>query len=224
MGDGEHDDTVAFQNILNKFKDIFLPNGIYNISTTIDIIDKTIYGEDSTINTISNTIDREHQIYIGGSSRINNIIFLQNNPNSSLCGLFNNNNSIFNECQFIVNNVLTNGYVDIYHNNKNIYFNKCIFEIDSYNEDGNLDIGGIWVRESIENYTTSNIYFNNCIITHNSIDEALACWDWGGKVENIFIDNCIFNAKDTCTSPHFISLDCDNCIMSNCIINGAHFR
>ena len=219
-GDGETDDTQAIQKTLDKFKSVFIPKGIYNITNTIDIIDNIIDGENSTIKTISQTANREHQIHVEGSSTISNIIFLQSNQNTSLCGLFNNNTTTFNECQFIVDNVKTNGYVDLYHNNKNVHFNNCLFEIDSYNSSGNLDIGGVWIRESTENYTTSNIYMNNCIINHNSIDESIAAWDWNGKVKNIFIECCTFNAKDTCTSPHFISFDCDNCIMDNCIING----
>ena len=31
-GDGEHDDTIAIQTTLNKFKYVFIPNGIYNIT------------------------------------------------------------------------------------------------------------------------------------------------------------------------------------------------
>lgn len=219
-GDGIHDDTNCFKAFAtSNVKKLIIPDGTYNITDNIVINNKIIKGENSVINTISQTTTQEHQITIKGTSIINNIIFKQSNHDVSLCLFEKNNKTEINNCSFIVDNVKTNGYVDLYTENKDVTFNNCYFECNSYNSSNVQTIGGIWVRENNSNKISENIKFINCTILHNTIDEAIAIWDWNGKVNDVLIDNCVIKAKDTCTSSHFISLDSDNCILSNSIID-----
>lgn len=217
-GDGETDDLISLTNAFNNSNTIYFDKGTYNITDNITINNKTIVGNSSIINTISQATTQEHQIIFNGTNNVRDITFKQSNHNVALCLIRDCYNSNFDNCKFIVDNVETNGYVDLYTNNQNLNFTNCIFNCSSYKLDGSLAIGGIWIREYYEDKTTENIHFNNCSILHNSIDECIAIWNWQGSVKDVYIDNCTIKATDTCTSPHFISLDADNCIMNNCNI------
>lgn len=219
-GDGETDDTQPILKALElNVKIITFKNGIYNITDNINIDNKIINGNDSTIQTISQLTQREHQIHVTNQSTINNLTFKQNNQTVALLGLFNCVNTSFNNCNFIVNKAKTNGYVDLYTNNNNIHFNNCLFDCYSLNTSNELDIGGVWIREGTEGKTSSNIYIDNCKFSQASIDEILAIWDWFGKVENVFISNCTFDDKNGIgTMPHFISLSANKIIMNSCEI------
>ena len=224
VGDGTTDDTEAIKKAIEIGKPILFGDKIYCLTDTVNFTNSYLFGCGNTktiIKTVSQTTAREHQIHISGKSIIKDIQFLQENE-TSLVGLFNTSYTYFDNCYFKVTNK-TNGYVDLYTNNHDVHFTNCIFECDSIKNDI-LQIGGIWVRESTKGAESYNIYFSNCTILHNTIDECLGIWDWNGTVHDVIIDSCIIKAKDTCTSPHFISLDADNCLLSNSVIYAPKAR
>ncbi len=215
-GDGEIDDYNPIKNCLNVFNNIYFPSGNYNISDNLDVENKKIYGDiETVIQTISQNTIREHQIKFSGNNIISNITFKQKNNNVSLVGFFNCNNSIFENCKFIVDNVKTNGYLDLYSNNQRINFNNCYFEINA------TDIGGVWIREYSSNHISEHIHFNNCTFNQiNSSDEICAVWNWNGIVKNVEFNECTFNSNHSANCPHFIRLDGEeNIIINNCNIN-----
>ena len=219
-GDGETDDSTSFTTFLaTSIQNCFIPTGTYNITNNLNFENKNITGEvDSVIATVSHPETREHQICFIGSNIIKNITFKQD-TDLAICGFFNCNNSLFENCIFLANGhyVVSGGYVDLYHNNQNIKFDKCYFEC-YFVKDGVLQEGGIWVRESNADYVTENIFFTNCTINHTSIDECIGVWHWIGTVKNVIIDSCILTASDDSTAPHFITFSGTDCQLNNSII------
>ena len=212
LNNNGEDCTLILKELLNKYDKLYFPNGTYCISNVIEIKNKVVIGES---NTIIKTIDQkdasEWTLLFSGKNIVENIKFLQDH-NNSLLSLKNCTNNIFRNCSFTVNNKFTNGYVDLYTNNNNITFDNCYFKCES------TTVGGIWVREVESSKKTEFIYFKNCVIEHSSQDECLAIFNWNGKVENVFISNCVFTELSTSIAPHFISLDTHNIFMNNCNI------
>lgn len=213
-GDGETDDTNAFSLFVNSnYKKLIIPEGTYNITDILNISNKEIIGINKpTINCISQTTSREHQIQLNNSCILNNVKFVQNHQ-TSLMGLFNCYDTIIKNCELKVNNYKTNGYLDLYTNNRNITIENNIFDCYSAEQGG-----GIWIREFNSELTSSNIIFSNNKFKHFSSDEVIGVWNWKGKVKNVIIDNNIFEDYENAKSPHFITLAVDELIFSNNII------
>lgn len=145
------------------------------------------------------------------------MIFEQNHQ-TSLTGFFSCNNSNFENVDFLVNNVKTNGFIDFYTDNHNINLNQCNFECISVEEDGTNAIGGIWIREANANKVSSDIHFNNCNFNHQSKDECIGVWDWNGTVKNIKINQCNIETTLACTAPHILTFDTANSSLEQCNI------
>ena len=217
-GDGKTDSTNIFKEIINLGYNIFL-SGDYIISDILDFENVILVGNKCKIIITSQSTPREHIIHFSGVCLVENIEFVQK-TDTSLIGLFGCKDTVFKNCKFIVDNVKTNGYVDVYTDNNNVKFVSCVFDNTSINSFGSIDIGGVWVRENNVDNVTENIFFDKCIFSQCSKDEIIAIWDWNGKVKNVYITNCSFDDKNgTGTMPHFISLSCENIIFSDCNIS-----
>lgn len=206
-GDGITDDTNYLKEC-NKFKKVFLSEGTYNLTDIIDFSNIELIGtNECTINCISQTTVREHQIRFQEKCIIKNINFIQNHETVLLI-VEDSYDCLFENCKFIVNGYKTNGYFDLYQNNKNCKVINCYFEINSI-KDNEPQIGGVWVRQMNEETFSENILFENCEFNViSSKDETVAIWNSPGKVSNVKLINCHFySSNDNAVNPFILRLD-----------------
>ena len=226
-GDGEHDDTNTFKTFANSsITKLIIPDGTYNINKEINFENKILLGSNESILNITEVESgKEHMIVFDGSNKIENIIFKQTATDTmKLVKLQNNENTTFEKCQFIADGVDCGSELDIYTNNKNIIINDCYFKLNSVNTSNVNTEGGVWIREYDSETTSKNIIFNNCMFEHKSSDEVIAVWDWLGHVEDVQLNNCIFEELNGNTGVHFITFDTKNSSMNNCIINAKQLN
>ena len=224
-GDGDHNDTSYFQAFAtSNVKTLIVSSGIYKINDIIDLENKNLEGlNEPTINIYGITTSREHTIHATGVVNIKGINFTQTIAGTNILGFFGCHDSIIENCNFKVDDVKCNGYVDFYTDNHNIRVLNCNFDCVSTeivdNEKVNA-IGGIWLRQYYEDYTTDNIIVDKCTILHQSKDEAIAIFNsrTPNLVSNCQINNCYIATKNDATNPHIVAINGNNCSMNDCII------
>ena len=222
-GDNSNNDTNYFKLFSNSnVKTLLIPAGTYKINDIIDLENKNLIGNGFvTIDIFGITTSREHTIQASEIVNIKNINFKQTIAGTNIIGFFGAHDSIIENCSFKVDSVKCNGYFDLYTNNNNIKVKNCKFDCTSLESDGTTNaIGGIWIREMDNNYTSYNITFEDCVIDHQSKDEAIAAWNntTPCKLSNVQINNCIIKAKGNASCPHLITLNGNNSSFNNCVI------
>lgn len=224
-GNNTDDDTNIIKAALNKCNNIYLPEGTYLLSDGLDIEDKNIRGDNyktTILNEHSITSPREHYIIFSGSNNIKDLTIDKTFTYSGdygfgkNCGLYECNNSTFENVYFISDGYSTGSTLDLYTDNHNVIFKDCYSYLNSVNGSNVNEVGGLWIREHEAAKTTSNITFENCKIVGKSKDEVIAVWNWFGKVKNIFFNNCYINSPSDNSAPHFITVGGDNIQFNNC--------
>ena len=180
-GDGETDDTLAIQKAIDTEKNVYLPNGTYVISDTLQGKTRThIVGEDRSNTTIKYNVQEQNEKYIlrvGERSVIENINF--NGPYTSTdistytnfrvsgINLTNSPYCILKNCRFSFLH-----YGVYLHNSWCISFEHCYF-LRSY--------AGIESRSSSSN---NNISIYDCQVEYNDYGITLG----EGRTQTLY--NC----------------------------------
>lgn len=218
-------DTKALKGFANSsVKTLIIPNGSYLLNDIVDLEDKELIGNGNPTITINGiTTAREHTIHVSGSCYINGINFIQTVANTNIMGLFNSHDTIIENCGFKVDDVKCNGYFDLYTDNHNIKILNCNFDCISTEMEDNEKvnaIGGVWIRQYYNDYTSDNIFIENCVFSHQSKDEVIGIWNDKNPclLSNVQLNNCIIKDKSGATNPHIITINANNSSINNCII------
>lgn len=144
-GDGEHDDTDAFQIFAtSNIKRVIIPDGHYNLTYNLDLYSKEMIGiGNPSLDYISQATRREHFINIFNYFYIENITFNQLIHYTDVVGVFNCSYSTFKNCKFIADGYACGSELDLYTNNHDILIDNCYFKLISVNESGANQAGGI---------------------------------------------------------------------------------
>lgn len=218
VGDGETDDTAAFEDMfqaLNGTHSAVLLTKSYVISNRLDINDVELYGANgATVTQVDNIGRTEFCVYVSGTVIIEGIKFV--NCYGKLFKFTDTEDVRIRNCEFITEASslapdIEFGQIDFYTNN-----HGAVIEGNVFYTDMPTHAGGIWIREFHSDRITSNIIFRNNDVYHASLDECLAIWDWNGQVIDTFVEGCSFISLTQCADPHFLRLEGNSTTFSNC--------
>lgn len=186
IGDGINDDTKALQFALDTYSSIYLPKGVYKISSTLKVkYNKCLYGagDETIIKSNNNVFDL---IYIGGKESIVKNIKLVNGDVS--IKLSDSNNNIFKNIKIESSNI---GLV---------LENNCKINNLSNIEIIKPFIHGVLFTSTKEGFSPSHNKFSNFVIDSKIEDTQGYGIYLQNAFHNIFIDSFldIYDGANAC--------------------------